>query len=168
MEIKKAKRSDAPTAWTIRNTAIMSQCVEHYPIEAIKRWIDGVPSEEFFEMVEKDFYIAIDGDRPIGTGVIDINTGKIDAIFVHPSHMGKGVGKAMIQFLEALAMRNGLELISVESTLNAEPFYLACGFQGEKPSTYTSPSGVSLECVAMTKRLPPNKALPPMQKKPRG
>jgi GNAT superfamily N-acetyltransferase len=136
----------------------MDQCVGYYPTEVLELWTSGGLPKEFVEMIEKDFYIATEEGRPVGTGMVDAGTGKIDAIFVDPSHMGKGIGKAMVQFLEKVALNCGLQMLSLESTLNAAPFYRACGFQGNQVSTYLSPSGVSLKCVLMYKRISPNKA----------
>jgi hypothetical protein len=37
--------------------------------------------------------------------------------------------------------------------LNAASFYRACGYVGEQPAIYHSPSGLELACIPMTKRI---------------
>ena len=151
--IRKARREDAQAAWDIRNAAIKSQCVGHYAAEALAIWTAGEISEQFMNVVEQHFYVATREDLIVGTGMVNLASGKVDAIFVHPSHMGMGVGKELLAHLESLARRVGLTHLHLESTLNAAPFYRACGFLGERVAQYQSPRGLSLDCIPMIKHL---------------
>jgi GNAT superfamily N-acetyltransferase len=155
LSVRKAKREDAQAAWDIRNAAILNQCVGHYPMDDLKTWTSGTLSQQFMDAVEKHFYVATDNHQIVGTGMINLETGKIDAIFVRPSHMKMGVGRKVIAYLESLARAQGLTELSVESTLNAVPFYRACGFAGDKPGKYQSPTGLVLDCIPMVKVLAP-------------
>ena len=83
----------------------------------------------------------------------DLDTGKIDAIFVHPNHMGAGVGKQILLHLEQIAIEAGLTQLKLDSTLNASSFYRAYGFEGEKVSKYKSPWGATLDCIPMAKHI---------------
>jgi N-acetylglutamate synthase-like GNAT family acetyltransferase len=159
LSIRKAKKGDAKAAWKIRNVAILNQCVGHYSRDALKIWTSGELSEAFANAVEKYFYVAVYNKQVIGTGMIDTQTGKLDAIFVHPSHIRKGVGRKIVSFLESIAVNHGLETLNLESTLNAASFYRACGFKGNEVGTYNSPRGVSLDCIPMIKVISPNKAI---------
>lgn len=151
LKIEKAKYEDAPVALEIRSAAILSQCASHYPPDMLKTWANVEPSDEFADSVEKNFYIAKYDNQIVGTGMIDIETGRIDAIFVHPDHIRKGIGKDIIKFLENLALIHGLKMVTLQSTLNAAEFYRACGFAGNKIETYTTSRGMSLDCIPMTK-----------------
>ncbi len=151
LKIEKAKRKDAQVALEIRNAAIRSQCISHYSMDVIKGWTSGELSDEFMDSVEKNLYLATYDNQVVGTGMINIETGKIDAIFVHPSHMQKGVGRKIIEFLEGMALSHGLETLTLQSTLNAARFYRACGFVGNEVDTYTTSRGVSLDCIPMIK-----------------
>ena len=93
-------------------------------------------SESFIDMVEKYFYVVIDNNQIVGTGAINIENGKNDAVFIHPDRMRKGIGKMIIDFLEGIARHHGLGSINLESTLNAAEFYRVCGFEGSEISTY--------------------------------
>ena len=84
--IRKANKNDAQAAWEIRNLAINTQCAGHYPAKDFKLWTDGSETEEFIREVTSNFYVALLDGEVIGTGMINLETGKIDAIFVHPNH----------------------------------------------------------------------------------
>jgi GNAT superfamily N-acetyltransferase len=155
LSVRKATREDAQAAWDIRKAAILHQCTGYYPMDDLKVWTGGALSQPFVEAVEKHFYVATDNDQIVGTGMVNLETGKIDAIFVHPSHMKRGVGRGVMQYLERLARDKGLKELHLESTLNAVPFYRACGFAGDKPGKYQSPTGLVLDCVLMVKVLAP-------------
>jgi GNAT superfamily N-acetyltransferase len=155
LSVRKAKREDAQAAWDIRKAAILHQCAGHYPMDDLKIWTAGALSQPFIDAVEKHFYVAIYDDQVVGTGMINLETGKIDAIFVHPGHMKMGVGRKVVEYLELLARDEGLKELHLESTLNAAPFYRTCGFSGDEPGTYQSPTGLCLDCVPMVKLLTP-------------
>jgi len=156
LSIEKAKREDAPTAWKIRNAAILNQCAGHYSVDNLKAWTSGDLSEDFVKVVEKHFYVARSNNEIVGTGMISVETGKIDAIFVHPAHMRRGIGAKIVEHLEIIALGHGLETLTLDSTLNAVAFYRSCGFEGNEVGAYISPRGLSLDCIPMVKVISPN------------
>jgi len=158
LDIRKATKEDAKAAWGIRNAAILHQCTGHYSTDALRTWTGGEMSEGFVIDVEKHFYVAVYNDQVVGTGMIDIQTGKLDAIFVSPFYMRNGIGRKIVNHLEVIAVKHGLEKLSLESTLNAVSFYRSCGFEGNKVGKYHSPRGISLDCLPMVKQMTPNKS----------
>ena len=153
LSLRKATANDAETSFAIRREAILSQCRGHYPQATLDTWTAGSMSETFARRVADAFYVATIDGMVVGTGMIDLASGKIDAVFVLPDHMGQGIGRALVNHLERMAADAGLDAIHLESTLNAAPFYRALGFEGEAVSTYHSTLGVSLACVPMVKSL---------------
>jgi N-acetylglutamate synthase-like GNAT family acetyltransferase len=154
--IRKASREDAVQAFDIRRAAILDQCKSHYPGDALKSWTDGEASERFQCLVEERLYLAVHEGCVIGTGMIDTQTGAIDAVFVHPDKLRMGAGRMIMNYLEAIAREHGLQSIKIESTLNAAPFYRACGFEGAELSQYVTTKGLRLDCIPMTKALVSN------------
>jgi|SRR5690242_1273120 len=153
LHIRKATIADAPASFAIRREAILAQCRGSYSERDLDIWTSGQMSEAFAQRVADDFYIAEVDGRIVGTGMIDLASGKIDAIFVLPNQMGRGVGRALMDHLEHLALGAGLESIHLDSTLNAAPFYRRLGFAGDQLSTYRSTLGVTLTCIPMVKHL---------------
>jgi GNAT superfamily N-acetyltransferase len=112
-----------------------------------------VASTAFAAAVEEGFLVATVDDRVVATGMINLATGKIDAIFVHPDFMKRGIGAAMIGHLEELACSERLPELTLDSTLNAAAFYRSLGFVGDVIGRYPSRRGLKLDCVPMVKRL---------------
>ena len=156
-KIRKAQAADASDAWDIRNAAILNGCAGHYPADLLKTWTDGEMTERSVQLVAENFHVATLDEIVVATGVIDLSTGQLDAIFVRPDKMGLGRGKRMTAYLEDLAIREGLTELRLDSTLNAAPFYRICGFEGDAIGQYQSPRGIMLDCIPMTKRLPPSR-----------
>jgi GNAT superfamily N-acetyltransferase len=158
--IHKAQRADARDVRAVRDAAILSGCGGHYQASLLRQWTIAPIDNSFIEDVEATFYVASIGDRIVATGKIDLKTGRLDAIFVLPDCMRSGIGRAMMNHLEQLAIDAGLARLTLDSTLNAAPFYKCCGYVGETVSKYNSPRGLSLDCIPMTKDLVPYTQMP--------
>ena len=78
---------------------------------------------------------------------------ELDAIFVRPDMMRRGVGKQIVSFLEDIGRAAGLTKLTLDSTLNAADFYRRCGFVGEVAGEYHSPRGITRDCIPMGKLL---------------
>lgn len=152
-EIRKARRDDAQAVWDLRNAAILAECGSHYSPAELEIWTAGEMTEDFAQAVDDYWYVATSDGRVVGTGTIALASGKVDAIFVQPDRMRTGIGRQMLRHLEKLALQAGLTELSLDATLNAAPFYRACGFVGDRVAKYESPRGIDLDCIPMTKKL---------------
>lgn len=144
---------DAEPLWQLRIDAILAQCTGHYPAALLQAWTDGSPSPRYREEATRRHQLIEEQGHIVACGMLDLATGQIDAIFVSPSQMGKGLGLAMMQHLEAQARHAGLAVLKLDATLNAAPFYRKLGFVGDALSQYHSPRGFTLDCIPMQKQL---------------
>ena len=156
MQIRKATLEDAQACWDLRNHAILAGCTGFYDEQDLLIWTEGDITESFKRVVQQYMYVAdIDG-VVLGSCMLDEPNAQVEALFVDPSVMGQGVGKALLAFIEEMANRQGVAQLRLESTLNAAAFYRSQGFGGkglEEQSVYLSPRGISLDCVVMHKNL---------------
>ena len=56
---------------------------------------------------------------------------RIRAMYTHPSHTRKGVGKLILATAEAAAKEEGFSEIEMAATMSGIPLYRACGYQVE-------------------------------------
>ena len=151
--IRKAVRADVDACWEIRHLSVLRECGPLYPAEQLEAWTGGVASRAFAAAVEDCFLVATVDGRVVATGMLSLGTGKIDAIFVHPDFMRRGIASAMVGHLEELARYERLPRLVLDSTLNAAPFYRGLGFVGDAVARYPSARGLQLDCIPMIKDL---------------
>ena len=60
--------------------------------------------------------------------------GQVRFMAVREDQQGKGVGRALMQYIEAKGKANGMEKIVLHARENAVPFYLSLGYAMEEKS----------------------------------
>jgi len=73
------------------------------------------------------------GDQTPGRSAALLNPVKdlarIRAMYTHPNHVRKGVGRLIISLCESAAKAEGFTRMELVATLSGEPLYRACGFK---------------------------------------
>lgn len=152
-DIRRATRQDAEAAYAIRRAAIVHKCSPDYGGELAQAWADVPHTEGYTALVAEQFHLAWVDGCVVATGMIDLASGELGALFVRPEYMCRGIAQAMVAHLEQIALNAGLDEIHLDATLNAAAFYRRCGYAGDEQALYQSPFGLQLACVPMRKRL---------------
>jgi len=115
----------------------------------------GLLSPESYSRVLKErvIVVAADGGTVIGFGQLNPKTGDVEAVYVRPDGQGEGIGRRLLEDLEAQARARGIRALELSATLNAEPFYTRAGHPRRHAAVHRLPTGVELECVRMAKEL---------------
>lgn len=93
------------------------------------------PGPADFDPPSGVFLVARLGDEPVGCGglrTIDDGIGEIRRMYVSPAARGRGVGKAVLQALEAAAADRGLATVRLDTTDNlteARRLYERAGYE---------------------------------------
>lgn len=57
---------------------------------------------------------------------------RIRAMYCHPDHVKRGIGRLIIEAAEAAAKAEGFKALEMAATKAGEPFYLRCGYHIER------------------------------------
>jgi putative acetyltransferase len=105
--------------------------------------------------------VQLDGEY-LGFGSLKDNK-VIDMLYVHPDYAGEGVGTALADALEKIALARGAEAITVDASDTAVPFFERRGYIGAQRNTVPL-DDQWLSNTTMLKRLadsPPQKPAKP-------
>ena len=75
-------------------------------------------------------YVCLSDELPVAFYVLEktgVDVAELDALFVEPEYIGKGIGKMLIKHAKEQAANLGLETIVIQGDPNEEPFFVAIG-----------------------------------------
>jgi len=78
---------------------------------------------------------------------------RIRAMYTHPAHTRKGVGRLIISLCEEAAKAEGFTKMELVATLAGEPLYRACGFEAYE-NIVDERGGSAVPLLKMRKSLP--------------
>lgn len=78
---------------------------------------------------------------------------RVRAMYTHPDHVRRGVGRAILAACEQAARSEGFVRVELAATLAGEPLYRACGYAVIEPFTSSVSSGLEIPLLRMGKAL---------------
>ena len=152
--LRRATIDDMAALWQLRTRAVEHGCAGHYAPEVLAAWLATPAPVSLGRHIEHGGgLVAVEDDAIVGYAVLDRLSGEVDAVFVAPSVHGRGIGRALLDALEANARMAGLERLFLSASLNAVPFYRASGFVAVREELYAHRSGIGIPSVFMEKTL---------------
>lgn len=105
-----------------------------YSSEYIEDLISRWPPQYFIDSsLANHFYVLVASDEIVGCGAIGPYRDRADesillSIFVHPAYQGRGLGRKILETLEADEYFLNSRRIELLASLSAENFYLKMGY----------------------------------------
>lgn len=136
-EIRAASDEQAERLTTI---ALASKAFWGYTDEFMRACQEELAvTEKKIASTKFDYFVAISNDIIGGFYALeqlDSNQFELEALFVEPDSIGKGLGKLLYCHATELAQRKGAKALVIQGDPNAEPFYSRMGatLVGEKRS----------------------------------
>lgn len=130
--IRKATPKDAEAACAILVRSIKEICAPYYENdeEILAEWLKNKTPANVRRWIESDrtyCVVAVNGKGLI-VGLAAIAGSEILLNYVLPETLHQGIGKRLLQALEAHAIASGLERVEVVSTIPAKAFYERNGY----------------------------------------
>ena len=132
MLIRQAHIADAASACEAMRRSIAELCgADHHDDPAIlQRWLANKTPQHWAEWLAYEpntVLVAVDNETVLAVGVVR-NDGEITCNYVSPEARFRGVSKAMLARLEAIAQEFGNDSCNLISTETARRFYISCGY----------------------------------------
>ncbi|QDQ02850.1 GNAT family N-acetyltransferase [Lysinibacillus fusiformis] len=132
------RRAQIGDSSILSNIAYKSKAYWGYTEDFIQKCKDTDALTVTKEYIEKNSVYLVESDNEIVAFYsFDINEKKLDALFIEPDYIGKGLGKIIWEHLLNKAKELELNEFTIDSDPNAEGFYLKMGAEniGSTPST---------------------------------
>ena len=147
--IRRATDADRVAIARLHEASIRTRGLSAYTPEEVDSWAFGIAPEQYH--IDQPMYVATIGDEVIAFG--HYYRGEIAAVYVHPDHIGRGAGRAMMAKLEEVARADGATHLHLNAALNSVGFYAACGYARTMETVYMTRGGVVMKCALMEKEL---------------
>jgi putative acetyltransferase len=149
--IRRAKQVDKGAIWQVHIRSIREVCKTHYSERELQMWTEVLKPDRYAEQIGKGpFYVAVEDETIIAFGNLNKKSGEIEALYVDPEYVRRGVGIKILQALENEALDSGLKRLCLTSSLNAVGFYEMAGYRPQKQKRWLLPCEMVV-CVTMAK-----------------
>ena len=127
MNLRRGVREDVPVLDAI---ALAAKAHWGYTAKQLEAWSQDLRVDPD-TLATAPVCVAEEYGQPLGFVQVGTDTQpwELEGMWVHPHHMGKGVGKALLRWARQYAAANGQRELAIDADPNAEQFYLSCGAQ---------------------------------------
>jgi histone acetyltransferase (RNA polymerase elongator complex component) len=130
--IRKATPRDAEAACAVLVRSIKEICAPYYENDEgiLAQWLENKTPANVRRWIESDrsYCVVAVNSKGLVVGFASICGSEIMLNYVLPEMLHQGIGKGMLQALEAQAIASGVEHIDVVSTIPAKAFYERNGY----------------------------------------
>ncbi len=125
--VRLAQASDAEGISQVILAALHSSNAGDYPADVIARVASNfTPQAVLHLLARRTVLVAIRDQLIVATAALEANV--VRSVFVNPALQGQGIGRQLMVDIEQRAREAGVTVLSVPSSLTAEPFYTTLGF----------------------------------------
>ncbi|WP_363213557.1 GNAT family N-acetyltransferase [Mesorhizobium sp.] len=142
--IRPASEDDAEPVSRVIVAALRETNARDYAPDIIARVQQSFSPSAMLQFFRKrQVFVAVVGNRVVGTASLD--GAMVRSVFVDPAFQGRHVGRRLMSRIEDAARANGVTVLTVPSSVTAEPFYSRLGFQAVRNSFHGDERTVIME-----------------------
>ena len=124
------KESDVKGIVSVIRDSIRTCVADHQnDPKAIEQWLANKTEHNIKQWIKHNFALVYKQDDYIKGIILVSPQGEILLNYVASNSQGQGIGKALLNQVKQAYLDKGINSLTAESTLTAQPFYLANGFK---------------------------------------
>lgn len=125
--LRAARAGDGAAVFAVTHQSITELAQGRYSAEQLRGWMGQRSHDDYERAIAKGgMVVACQGDTVVG--FVDAEPGEVTRLFVLAQAAGQQLGSRLLAAGLAKAQAPHVQVIKVESTLNAEGFYRRHGF----------------------------------------
>jgi putative acetyltransferase len=123
-----AKLADADRLFEVRRRSIIALARKNMSAAEAEAWAERLTLAGMERKIrELEIWVAEVGDAVVGWGAF--RGDRLEGLYIDPEFAGRGIGTALLGFLEALMRARGVATVRAEASSNAEQLYLRHGYE---------------------------------------
>jgi len=127
-QIRPATGADTAAISRVVIAALRESNSQDYSPDVIAQVERSFAPEAVSALLDKrKVFVAVQGKIIIGTASLDGDV--VRSVFVDPAYQGGGIGRQLMGVIDATAASAGVGALRVPSSITAQKFYAALGFQ---------------------------------------
>lgn len=152
--IRPATRLDCEAICRVHVRAIRAEGPPAYSAQQVESWAGRLEPALYAGVVgDGRVFVAVARRAVLGFGQFNAGSAEIEAVYVDPAALQRGVGRLLLDEAHRRARAAGLPSVRVTAALNAVAFYERCGYQALGEVTYLSSGGHQLPCRVLQRLL---------------
>lgn len=154
--LRPAQIEDSAQILRVHRHAVRFTCLQSYTPEIMEAWLALLQIDSYHDAIRdpnKIMWLIEYEDRIQGFFQLDLQEAQLDALYVHPFVHRLGLGTALLQRAESLAIAADLSWLSLYASENSVSFYQLNGYQSLGQAIMPLNETVCAGCCLMRKYL---------------
>ncbi|MDF7676617.1 GNAT family N-acetyltransferase [Neisseriaceae bacterium ESL0693] len=154
--LRPARIEDCEYIYNAHYYAVQYTCARKYDSRVLSAWLSLLNIESYLDTLanpDKALWIVDYKGHIQGFFQLDLREAQLDALYIHPFVHNQGLGTALLQRAESLAIESGLGMLKLYASLNSVPFYEINGYESLGECALPLNKEVTVLCLLMRKYL---------------
>ncbi|MDO4696137.1 MAG: GNAT family N-acetyltransferase [Neisseria sp.] len=154
--LRPAQPNDCEDIYNAHEYSVQYACRHNYDEAVLKAWLDLLSPESYLDTIanlRRELWVIEYKGHIQGFFQLDLEEAQLDALYVHPFVHKRGLGTALLQKAEDLAIQENLSFIKLYASLNSVNFYLINGYEILGDAVLPLNPNVTVGCKLMRKYL---------------
>lgn len=144
--IRQADPQEASPISRVVLSALRQSNAQDYSAEIIAQVARNFSPEAILQrLAQRQVYVAIREGQVVATASLDQDV--VRSVFVEPSQQGLGIGKQLMEHLQSIALDQGCTRLRVPSSITAQGFYAALGYEAVRDEFHGAERTIIMEKV---------------------